>query len=515
MPAQYAAARVRFFLAVGLASTHVDGSRICLPEAYRAEGGARKVGADEALPVAPSRAKEKDPPLLTWPNWDLTRFDVGLRWQREVIAQYYACAAHVDAQIGALVLGLQALRLAASTAVVVQGDHGFSLGRHGRWSKYHLYEDATRVPLLMTVPGQRAPSMVTDVVEALDVMPTLLDLWGVPRRANPHPPPPPPPPSSARSLLPSPRPVYYDLGGGAGSRRMWTALEGESLLPYLQLPQSALPPTAGGGGGAAPSPPPPPPPRQKHSARSELREWTMVHRPSDAQLPGAVPRRLVGHGWQLYVRTAQFAYTAYLRASCAKGCRPQLGALLDETLYDHSADAGEAHNLAYAPAHAHTRLALLGLVLRDWNISRGGAAVAPAAPATREARVRRLDREARLRKQDRALQHAGGHSGGDGGGGGGAAEREKEEARPPQLLSHQRRRQKPPAMAEDTASPPHGRQQHHHGHRGIASAAAGAGAGAATSAGATAHHGVVGTASIDLQGADAMAAAIAPDVLAT
>ena len=37
---------------------------------------------------------------------------------------------------------------------------------------------------------------------------------------------------------------------------------------------------------------------------------------ADLCAPGALPRRLVGHGWQLYVRTARHAYVAYLRPLC-------------------------------------------------------------------------------------------------------------------------------------------------------------------------------------------------------
>ena len=42
---------------------------------------------------------------------------------------------------GRLLDALTLTELAANTAVVVHSDHGYSLGRHGRWSKYSLYEE--------------------------------------------------------------------------------------------------------------------------------------------------------------------------------------------------------------------------------------------------------------------------------------------------------------------------------------------------------------------------------------
>ena len=59
---------------------------------------------------------------------------------------------------------VHALGLASTTAIVIHGDHGFSLGRH-EMVKYNLYEDATRVPLIIAVPGGRG-RVVDDMVEA-------------------------------------------------------------------------------------------------------------------------------------------------------------------------------------------------------------------------------------------------------------------------------------------------------------------------------------------------------------
>ena len=47
----------------------------------------------------------------------------------------------------------RSMTVSESTAIVVHSDHGFHLGEHGRWSKYTLYEDATRVPLIVATPN--------------------------------------------------------------------------------------------------------------------------------------------------------------------------------------------------------------------------------------------------------------------------------------------------------------------------------------------------------------------------
>ena len=93
--------------------------------------------------------------------------------------------------------------------------------------------------------------------------------------------------------------------------------------------------------------------------------------PSD---PALMPMRgslsKIGHGTQLHVRTKQHAFSAFFCHDYCRGCAP--GSLLvDKTLFDHRADAGEKHNLAYSidMEHVRARTELLDLVLRDWNVS--------------------------------------------------------------------------------------------------------------------------------------------------
>lgn len=173
--------------------------------------------------------------------------------------------------------------------------------------------------------------------------------------------------------------TLYELGGAA------VLLEGESLLPFL-TPHSSLmrqPPStqlANADQG-----------RRRKYALSELKEWMVLNRPEDKQLPGALPRRLVGYGWQLYVRTAQYAYIAYFRPQCLIACVPPYHRLLDEALFDRSTDPGETRNLAYNRSHARTRWELLQIAVREWNISVSGPMT-----LSRGERVKWLDEHAKV-----------------------------------------------------------------------------------------------------------------------
>ena len=336
-------------------------------------------GSPAAAESPPSRATERLPPLLTWPNFDFWKTS-SEKERRRAIGDYYACATHVDGTIGALLGALGALSLDTTTAVVLHGDHGYSLGRHGRWSKYNLYEDATRVLLILSVPGV-APAVVDDVVESLDVMPTILDLWGVRRRVDvvaddqgyqqlaasaaansgrwpPTVPPALPPPLSPAAWL-SPPPLY-DLRGVA------VTVEGEALLPLRR--------------------------RRRRYARSELHlpcgvSCCMLNQPYDGKPPGFSKTPTVGPVVQLYVRTARFAYTAVFlgvlpaaaaaaAAAAIRTSAPLRGAAkalgwIDEMLFDTDADPDEKDNLAYYNngPHARIRGRLLATVLRDWNVT--------------------------------------------------------------------------------------------------------------------------------------------------
>ncbi|MFO7670706.1 MAG: sulfatase, partial [Bacteroidales bacterium] len=98
---------------------------------------------------------------------------------REMIHGYYACVSYTDAQIGKILDELQRLELAQSTIVILWGDHGWNLGEHGLWCKHCNYETSLHTPLILKVPGTEQVASTTQIVEYVDIYPTLCELAGL------------------------------------------------------------------------------------------------------------------------------------------------------------------------------------------------------------------------------------------------------------------------------------------------------------------------------------------------
>jgi iduronate 2-sulfatase len=100
--------------------------------------------------------------------------------RRAALAAYYACVSFVDAQVGVVLEALDRHHLWSNTIVVLLSDHGYHLGEHRLWRKDTLFEAALRTPLIVVAPGLKRPGVAArDVVELLDVYPTLAELAGL------------------------------------------------------------------------------------------------------------------------------------------------------------------------------------------------------------------------------------------------------------------------------------------------------------------------------------------------
>lgn len=105
-------------------------------------------------------------------------------WKANVRA-YLACTAFLDAMVGRIIDAIDKSPHRDNTVVVLFSDHGFHVGEKEHWTKFTLWEEATRVPLMFVAPGVTKPNQRCDQpVSLLDIYPTLADLCGLPAQGQ-------------------------------------------------------------------------------------------------------------------------------------------------------------------------------------------------------------------------------------------------------------------------------------------------------------------------------------------
>jgi arylsulfatase A-like enzyme len=187
-----------FFLAAGLYRPHLPWY---LPRKYFEmfppdEVTLPRVKKDDLADVPPlgqkmARSGNLHRKVLATDNW------------ANAVSAYLASIAFADRCLGRILDALDESPAGRNTILVVWGDHGWHLGEKLHWRKFTLWEEATRCPLMICVPGVTSPGGACGrSVSLLDLYPTLVELCGLPRRP---------------------------------------ALEGTSLVPLLEAPKSDAP----------------------------------------------------------------------------------------------------------------------------------------------------------------------------------------------------------------------------------------------------------------------------------
>jgi arylsulfatase A-like enzyme len=114
--------------------------------------------------------------------WDLGETNEAM--YRRYIGYYSALVSEIDDHIGAILDTLDQQGLAENTIVVYSSDHGDFVGGHGMVEKFcwghNVYEETLRVPLIFRWPGKINNGVGRqDLVELVDIYPTLLSLCGI------------------------------------------------------------------------------------------------------------------------------------------------------------------------------------------------------------------------------------------------------------------------------------------------------------------------------------------------
>ncbi len=162
-----------FFLAVGFVRPHVP---LIAPqrlfEQYPED--------DAKLPHVPEGdLDDVPPPAAAMEN--ARRYGMDRTQQKQALAAYYASVSFMDEQVGRLLDTLDRLDLRKNTIVIFAADHGYNLGEHHCWQKLSLFEESTRVPLIIAAPGfdGSAGERSAALVELVDLYPTIAELAGL------------------------------------------------------------------------------------------------------------------------------------------------------------------------------------------------------------------------------------------------------------------------------------------------------------------------------------------------
>jgi arylsulfatase A-like enzyme len=100
------------------------------------------------------------------------------QWEK-LVQSYLATISFMDQQVGKVLDALEKSDYKENTFVILLSDNGFHMGEKKRWGKQTLWEESTRVPLIIAGPGIKPNQICNQPVQLLDIYPTLLELAGL------------------------------------------------------------------------------------------------------------------------------------------------------------------------------------------------------------------------------------------------------------------------------------------------------------------------------------------------
>jgi arylsulfatase A-like enzyme len=145
---------------------------------------------EESLKLPPVQFDDRDDtPHFSWflhwklPEPRLKFLQENSQWMN-LVRSYLASVSFVDSQVGRVLDALEQTGRADNTLVVLWSDHGWHLGEKLITGKNTLWDRSTRVPLIFAGPGVSQGAVSSRPAELLDLYPTLLDISGLPAKAD-------------------------------------------------------------------------------------------------------------------------------------------------------------------------------------------------------------------------------------------------------------------------------------------------------------------------------------------
>jgi arylsulfatase A-like enzyme len=143
--------------------------------------GAARAGR-VAVPAAALPPNHRDRPLAPadLDRLRFKRFKTDDQW-RWYLYNYYRLVEQLDTEVGRLLAALERSGEAENTVILFTSDHGDGRARHGHVQKGYPYDEAVRVPLMVSWQGHTKPAELDDksLVSLLDILPTICDYAGI------------------------------------------------------------------------------------------------------------------------------------------------------------------------------------------------------------------------------------------------------------------------------------------------------------------------------------------------
>jgi len=181
-----------FFLAVGIKRPHLPWwvpqkyfdmyplTKIVLPKVIAND-------LDDIPPIGVDMAKRIPEGQMNaaTANMEDHKFIIENNKWKEAVQGYLAAISFSDAMLGRLLDAFGKSAYKQNTIIIFFGDHGWHLGEKEHWRKFALWEETTRVPFIIVVPGMTKPNSVCErTVNLMDIYPTLISLCGLPPKES-------------------------------------------------------------------------------------------------------------------------------------------------------------------------------------------------------------------------------------------------------------------------------------------------------------------------------------------